>query len=84
MSIEPLEHIVYLKLDKVKAGVLDTSSRSTAVEFAEVEAVGLGVKQIKKGDKLFVKSWGIDTVSHAGEKYYFVNINTGAILAIVQ
>ena len=82
--IEPLENIVYLKIDEVKVGGLDTSSRNSAVEVAEVEAVGEGVKNLKKGDKIFVKAWGVDQISYKEERHYFVNVNTGAILAKVN
>ncbi len=84
IKIKPLKGIVYLKLDEAKAGALVTSSRESAVEFAEVLAVGEGVTQVKKGDKVFCKSWGIDVVSHNDVKYYFVNQENGSLLAHVQ
>lgn len=84
MKIKPLEKIVYLKIAEVKAGVLDTSSRNSAVEYGEVIAVGPKVEGIKKGDKLFVKSWGIDLLYHNDKMYHFVNLDTGAVLAIVN
>lgn len=84
MRIKPLRGIVWLKLDEAKAGALVTSSRESAVEYAEVLAVGEGVTQVKKGDKVFVKSWGIDIISHQDKKYYFINQDLNALLAIVQ
>lgn len=84
MKIQPLKGIVHLKIDEAKAGDLVTSSRSSAVEYAEVVAVGEGVTSVKKGDKVFVKAWGIDNVFHDDVKYYFVAIDTNAILAIVK
>ena len=82
--IEPLENIVYLKIDEVKVGGLDTSSRNSAVEVAVVESVGEGVKNLKKGDKIFVKAWGVDSISYNDKKYYFVNIDTGAVLCKIN
>ncbi len=82
--IIPIKDIVYLKIDEVKAGALDTSSRASAVEVAEVLAVGEGVITPRVGDKIFVKSWGIDIVNYEDKKYHFVNQNTGAILATIN
>lgn len=102
MIIEPRPNIVQLKIDDVKAGVLDTSSKQTAVEFAEVLAVGEEINEIcsstrhtgaqcmelhgkiKIGDKVFVKAWAIDIVTHNDIKYYFCNLDTNGILAIVR
>ncbi len=87
MKIRPLPEEVQLKIEEAKAGILDTSSRESAVEYAEVLAVGdsllLEETGIKKGDYVFVKSWAIDIISHEDKKYYFVNISTKGIKAIV-
>lgn len=83
MKIQPLANIVYLKIEKPSAGALDTSSRDSAIELAEVLAVGSRV-DLQKGDKVFVKSWAIDIITHEDEKYHFVNIESGGILAIVR
>jgi len=84
MKIKPLDNIVYFKPAAVKAGILDTSSVPTAVEYAEVIAVGNNVKNIKEGDKIFVKSWAPDSVTYSKETYRFVNIESNAILAVVE
>lgn len=84
MKIKPLDGIVQIKIEEAKAGALNTSSRESAVEFAEVLSVGENCGTIKKGDKVFVKAWGIDIVSHEDKKYYFVNLNNKALLAVVQ
>lgn len=84
MNIVPQENIVHLKIDRVKTHVVDASSRESAVEFAEVIAVGKGIESLKKGDKVFVKAWAVDIVSYKDTKYHFCNINTGGILAIVN
>lgn len=83
-KISPQPGIIQINIPQAKAGVLDTSSRNTAVEFAEVIAVGEGVEGLKKGDKIFFKSWAVDIVDHNDVKYYFINISTGGILAIVK
>ena len=83
MKIEPQENIVYIKTEEVKAGALDTSIRESAIEVAEVIAIGDGVTTLKPGDKIMVKAWAVDTVNFQGENYRFVNINTGGILCKV-
>lgn len=84
MKIIPQPKTVYLKIESNKAGVLDTSSRVSAVEIAEVLDVGEGVSSIKKGDKVFVKSWAIDIIDYEDKKYHFVNVDTNGILAVVK
>jgi co-chaperonin GroES (HSP10) len=90
MKIKPLPGIVQLKIDEVHAGVLDTSSRESAVEYAEVLAVGNmdnapTLDSVPKvGDHVFVKSWAIDIITHQDKRYYFCNIETGGILAVVK
>ncbi len=84
MGIEPLPGIVYLKTESQKVGALDTSSKESAVEFAEVIALGEGINNLRVGDKIFVKSWAVDLVYHEGQWHKFCNIKTDGILAIVR
>ena len=83
--IEPMPGIVYLKVEAVEAGVLDTSSRDSVVEVAEVLAVGADCGDLKKGDKLHVKlSWASDVVMDNGIRYVYVAMDTNAILSKVK
>ena len=84
MQIKPLKGIVYLKIEEAKAGALVTQSYASAVEFAEVLAVGEGVEHIKKGDNVFVKAWAVDTIMHLDKTYHFVAVESNAILAVVK
>lgn len=84
MKIKPLPGIIYLEIKEAKAGVLDTSARSTAIEYATISNVGEGVEHLKKGDNVFVKSWALDVISHEGKKYFFVSDKTHGILATVN
>lgn len=84
MRTEPLSGIIQLDIKQAQAGVLDMSSTQTAVEYANVLAVGKDVTQVKTGDSVFVKSWAIDTVTHDDVKYYFVSEDTNGLLAIVH
>ena len=81
MKIEPQENIVYIKTEEVKAGALDTSIRESAIEVAEVIAIGEGVTTLKPGDKIMVKAWAVDTINYGEQKHRFVNTQTGGILA---
>jgi co-chaperonin GroES (HSP10) len=84
MQIKPLKGIVYLKVEEARAGTLITESYTSAVEYAEVLAVGEGVDNIKKGDKVFVKAWAVDTITHDDKTYRFVAIDTNGILAVIK
>ena len=84
LKIKPLKGLVYIKNDVATAGDLITASRDSKVEFAEVLAVGEGVEGIKKGDKIFVKGWATDNISHNDITYKFVAVDTNGILAIVK
>lgn len=84
MDIKPQSNIVYLEFDQPSAGALDTSSRQSAVEYATVIAVGDSVTTVDCGDKVFVKSWAVDTITHEDKTYRFVNILTNGILAVVR
>ena len=86
MKIQPFSDQIYIKIDEVKAGILNTSSRESAVECAEVLALGQGTEGgiLKVGDKIFVKAWAIDIITHGDAKYHFVNVTSGGILAKVK
>lgn len=88
MKIKPVGKVIYLKLDTVeeiggKAVSLDTSSKKTTREFAEVLAVGPEVLTVKVGDKLLVKAWAIDEIVHDKESYFFTSEDRDGICAVV-
>ena len=84
MKILPRPGIVYIKTDIATAGDLITSSRDSAVEYAEVLEVGEGVKDLFKGDMIFVKAWAVDNIVYEDITYRFVAIDTNGILAVVK
>lgn len=84
LKIKPLKGEIQLKMEEASAGILDTSSRESAVEYAEVIAIGDDVTEIKKGDFVFVKSWAIDSIYHQDKRYNFVSLKTGGVKAIVK
>jgi len=85
MKIKPLGNIIQLKIEEAHAGALDTSSKQSAIEYGEVLAVGEEVTlKVKKGDKLFFKSWAVDIITHEDKRYHFINPQTGGILAVVS
>lgn len=88
MKIKPIGKVIYLKLDTVeqvggKNVSLDTSSKKTTREFAEVLAVGPDVTTVKVGDKLFVKGWAIDIINHDKKEYFFTSEDRDGICAVV-
>jgi co-chaperonin GroES (HSP10) len=84
MKIKVLGSRIYLKVDESKAGTLVLESMPTAVECGEVIEVGSEVTlPIKKGDKIFYKSWACDVVNHNGQRFIFIDEATRGICAIV-
>lgn len=83
--IKPLGDQIFLKIEQANLGSLDTSSVKTGVEWAIIQALGPEVqdKTLKVGDKVFVKSWGVDVIAYEGEDYYFVSEARKAIVALV-
>ena len=75
---------VYLKIEEVKAGVLNTSSRESAVENGTVLEVASDVDFPKKGDKVLFKAWGTDIINFEGKKYYIVDMQTRSIKAVIK
>lgn len=84
MKIKVSKGELYLKLEEASAGLLDTSSRESAVEYGEVIDVGEDVTEYKKGDVVFVKSWALDHIDYKGKRHYFVSLKTGGVKAIVK
>jgi len=84
IKIEPQPGIIYVKTVEVSAGALDTSSRDSVVETAEILAVGKDCGDLKKGDKIHVKlSWASDVVMDNGVRYVYVALDTNAVLSKV-
>ncbi len=81
MKIAPNK--IWLKIDEPQAGSLNLSSRPTSVEVGEIVACGPMTEPYKKGDKIMFKSWGVDIVDHEGKKYYFIDLDTHCICAII-
>ncbi len=87
MKIQPLGNTIQLDIAEASAGALDTSSRDSAVEYAKIVAIGDTTEQtaqLRVGNYVFVKAWAIDIIAHDGKKYYFVNMDTNGVLAIVK
>lgn len=84
MTIIPSVGQIYIKVEVPKAGIMDTSSKASAIEVAEVLAVGKDISEYKKGDKILFKSWAVDIIDYQGKPYLFIDITTGGIKAIVK
>lgn len=86
MDIQPVGSNIQLEFAEAKAGILDTSSRQSVVEYAKVIAISPGAEMyaMEVGDYVFVKAWAVDIISHEDKKYYFCNVETNGILAIVR
>lgn len=89
MKIQPIGNIIQLDIEPVAINGLDTSSIDSAVEYAKVIGMPRGFtseayRDIGIGSFVFVKAWAIDIINHQGKKYYFVNLDTQGVLALVK
>jgi len=84
LKIKPTSGKIYVKLDEVKLGGLDTSGLQISKEKGEVIAVAADVTEYKKGDVILFKSYAVKIITEGDVKYHFIDINSNAICAIVQ
>lgn len=87
MKIIPIYNHIQLEFEEATAGDLITSSRESAVEYAKVIAIAENIKgtfNLKVGDYIFVKAWAIDIINHQDKKYYFIDLDTNGILAVIK
>jgi hypothetical protein len=75
---------ILVKAEDATAGVLDTSSRSSAVEKGEVLMVADDVSWVKKGDIVHYKGWGVDIIQEDGERLYYIDIETRAVKGVLN
>lgn len=83
MQILPFGKKIQLKIEKPTVGVLDTSSKPTGLEYGEVIATGDESRSLMVGDKIFVKAWSVDIITHDSQTYYFVDCDSVGICAKV-
>lgn len=85
-TITPYGDNIFIKIEQAKLGGLDTSAIKTGVEWGIVEALGPEVetKDLKVGDKVFVKAWAVDMVLYNKVEYYFTSEARKGIVAIVK
>lgn len=77
------EDNIKIKTEIVSAGVLDTTSRKSAVEYGEVIGLGPDVTlPIKIGDMVTFKSYGVDIANVNDKEFLYVAQRTGAIKEI--
>lgn len=86
MKIRTIGNKIRIDIEEPSVGGLDTSSMPTAVECGTVVDVGGGVEagMFAPGNRVFYKSWGVDIVTYEGKKYYFIDLDTKALCAIVK
>ena len=83
-NIKPLGDRIQLKIDEPSVGVLQIEGVPTAIECGEVIALGDLVIDIKKGDKVFFKSWAVDIITYEGKRYYFISQSSKGICALIS
>lgn len=86
MKILPIGDQIFLDIEKASLGSLDTSSMKTGMEWAYILELGSDVKnkELKKGGKVFVKAWSVDSILFEGKDYYFTSEARNGICAIIK
>ncbi len=82
--MKTLGNKIRIKIKETSAGGLNLESMPTANEYGEVLDIGPGVTSpIKKGDKVLFKAWAVDIINYGGEKYYYLDLDTRGLCAIL-
>lgn len=86
MKILPIGDNIFIEIEQANMGNLDTSSVKTGMEWAVIKALGKDVqnKDLKIGDKVFVKAWSVDVILYDGKDYYFTSEARKGICAILK
>lgn len=84
MTIKPLGGKVQIEFEKPSVGGLDLSAKETAQEVGKVIAIGENVKNLKVGDRIMYKGWGVDVITYNDEKYYFIDSTSEGVCAIIE
>ena len=74
--IKPLNKRILIKLHEIKetdSGIVLSSNKDIIVEEAEVLEVADDVTKAVKGDRIFYKSWALDTVRVKDKEYNFID-----------
>ena len=72
MIVTPIGKNILIKLNQIKDGAFDTSSKKAIQEYGEIIAIGDEVIKLKVGDKIFFKGWQTDIITKDGEEFVFV------------
>ena len=84
MKIKAIGNKIHLNIEEPAAGALAIASMPTAIECGTVIGIGEQVKlPVKKGDKLFFKSWAVDIITYNAKRHFFISEDTNGICAIV-
>jgi co-chaperonin GroES (HSP10) len=85
MKIKTLGNKIRIKIPANSAGNLNLESMTTAVEHGEVIGIGDQVdSSIEIGNIVLFKAWAVDIIDYEGEKYYFLDLSTKGLCAIVN
>ncbi len=93
MEIIPFPNKIFIKPDKADLGIFEQVdsrvSESGTVVFLGAMLSGVkmdykGKNELKIGDKVYFKAWGMDTIEIEGSMYFVADIDRKNILCKVQ
>lgn len=99
MKIKTLGSRIQLEIEEPKTGALNVTSMPTAMEYGTITDIGADVdakykfindkkgtveSTLKVGDKVMFKAWAVDIIQYGDTKYYFLDIKTGGLCAVIE
>lgn len=83
---KPIGDFIFIEIEQAKLGGLDTSSMKTGVEWGIIKKIGPDVqnKDLKVGDKVFVKAWSTDSILYESKEYHFTSEARKGIVAVIK
>lgn len=84
MRITPLNNKVLIQIDEPKVGMLDISSKKSALEKGEIIEANPLCDFLKKGDKILFKAWAVDLLTVEGETYYFIDFDSPGLCGKIE
>jgi co-chaperonin GroES (HSP10) len=83
--MKPIGNNIYFEpLSEHREGLVGAAYVDAKPEVGKVLAIGEGVKEVKVGDKIVFKGYGVVVPEINDEKYYFIQEDPNILLAVYE